>query len=88
LVKVGGKQIKKSLKTADLALAKRRLAEFRAKAERLSSTGIPSARDSSSRGRISCKKLADDRRNRGIRLRGIRVHKRVGPNRRMSQQYG
>lgn len=35
LVKVGGKQIKKSLQTDDLALAKRRLAEFRAKAERL-----------------------------------------------------
>jgi integrase len=35
LVKVGGKQIKRSLKTNDLALAKRRLSEFRTKAERM-----------------------------------------------------
>jgi len=35
LVKVNGKQIRRSLKTTDLAIAKRRLVEFRAKAERL-----------------------------------------------------
>ena len=35
LIKVSGKQIKRSLKTDDLALAKRRLAELRSKAERL-----------------------------------------------------
>lgn len=35
LVKVAGKQIKRSLKTKDLSLAKRRLADFRKKAERL-----------------------------------------------------
>ncbi len=35
LVKVSGKQIRRSLKTTDLALAKRRLATFREKAERL-----------------------------------------------------
>ena len=35
LVKVGGKQIKRSLKTNDLALARRRLSEFRTKAERM-----------------------------------------------------
>jgi integrase len=38
LVKVGGKQIKRSLKTSDLALAKRRLAEFRTSASRLTGT--------------------------------------------------
>ena len=38
LVKVNGKQIKRSLKTDDAALAKRRLAEFKAKAEGLAST--------------------------------------------------
>ncbi len=32
LLKVGGKQIKRSLKTEDAALARRRLAEFRTKA--------------------------------------------------------
>ena len=32
LIKVGGKQIKRSLKTDDQALAKRRLKEFREKA--------------------------------------------------------
>lgn len=35
LIKVSGKQIKRSLKTDDVAIAKRRLAELRAKAERL-----------------------------------------------------
>jgi len=35
LVKVGGKQIKRSLKTNDLALAKRRVSELRKKAERM-----------------------------------------------------
>lgn len=42
LVKVSGKQIKRSLKTSDLALAKRWLSQFREKAERLtgSETGI------------------------------------------------
>ena len=35
LVKVGGKQIKRSLKTNDVALAKRRLSELRRKAERM-----------------------------------------------------
>jgi integrase len=35
LVKVSGKQIKRSLKTADLALAKRRIADFRNSASRL-----------------------------------------------------
>lgn len=35
LIKVRGKQIKRSLKTDDLAIAKRRLAELRSKAERL-----------------------------------------------------
>jgi len=35
LVKVNGKQIRRSLKTNDLAIAKRRLVEFRGKAERL-----------------------------------------------------
>src|SRR5438067_11960530 len=35
LIKVRGKQIKRSLKTDDLAIAKRRLAELRGKAERL-----------------------------------------------------
>jgi integrase len=35
LVKVSGKQIKRSLKTNDLAIAKRRLSELRGKAERL-----------------------------------------------------
>src|SRR6266853_904436 len=35
LIKVSGKQFKRSLKTDDLAIAKRRLAEFRKKAERL-----------------------------------------------------
>ena len=35
ILKVRGKQIKRSLKTADLPLAKRRLADLRAKAERL-----------------------------------------------------
>ena len=35
LVKVNGKQIRRSLKTTDLAIAKRRLVEFRAKARRL-----------------------------------------------------
>lgn len=35
LVKVGGKQIKRSLKTSDLALAKRRVADFRNSASRL-----------------------------------------------------
>ena len=35
LIKVSGKQIKRSLKTDDLAIAKRRLAEFREKAQRL-----------------------------------------------------
>ena len=35
LVKVNGKQTRRSLKTTDLAIAKRRLVEFRAKAERL-----------------------------------------------------
>src|SRR5438874_12857682 len=35
LIKVSGKQIKRSLKTDDLAIAKRRLAELRSKAERL-----------------------------------------------------
>jgi len=35
LVKVNGKQIRRSLKTSDLAIAKRRLIDFRAKAERL-----------------------------------------------------
>ena len=34
-VKVNGKQIRRSLNTTDLAIAKRRLGEFRAKAERL-----------------------------------------------------
>ncbi len=34
-VKVNGKQIRRSLDTSDLAIAKRRLVEFRAKAERL-----------------------------------------------------
>ena len=34
-VKVNGKQIRRSLKTNDLAIAKRRLVEFRAKAKRL-----------------------------------------------------
>ena len=33
LLKVRGMQIKRSLKTGDFALARRRLAEFRAKAE-------------------------------------------------------
>ncbi len=35
LAKVNGKQIRRSLKTTDLAIAKRRLVEFRTKAERL-----------------------------------------------------
>src|SRR5204863_7328720 len=35
LIKVGGKQIKRSLKTTDMAIAKRSLAELRSKAERL-----------------------------------------------------
>ncbi len=38
LVKVIGKQIKRSLKTSDLTLAKRRVADFRAKASRLTGT--------------------------------------------------
>ena len=39
LLKVGGKQIKRSLKTSDLALAKRRLAELREKAKRQTDKG-------------------------------------------------
>jgi integrase len=35
LIKVGGKQIKRSLKTSDLSVAKRRLGEFRGRAARL-----------------------------------------------------
>src|SRR5438093_9727665 len=35
LIKVSGKQIKRSLKTDDLTIAKRRLTELRGKAERL-----------------------------------------------------
>jgi len=35
LIKVRGKQIRRSLKTTDLAIARRKLNEFRAKAERL-----------------------------------------------------
>ena len=35
VVKVNGKQIRRSLKTNDLAIARRRLVEFRAKADRL-----------------------------------------------------
>ena len=38
LVKVQGKQIKKSLRTSDISLAKRRLSDFRQKAERLIGT--------------------------------------------------
>ncbi len=38
LLKVSGKQIKRSLKTDDMAIAKRRLAELRAKAQRLHGT--------------------------------------------------
>ena len=38
LVKVGGKQIKRSLKTSDLALAKRRVSDFRNSASRLTGT--------------------------------------------------
>ena len=38
LVKVGGKQIKRSLRTSDLDLAKRRVADFRAGATRLTGT--------------------------------------------------
>lgn len=39
LIKVAGKQIKRSLKTDDLPLAKRRLAELRAKTDRLHGSG-------------------------------------------------
>jgi len=38
LVKVGGKQIKRSLRTSDMALAKRRVADFRKDAARLTGT--------------------------------------------------
>lgn len=44
LIKVAGKQIRRSLKTDDLALAKRRLVELRSKAERLNGTGNPNVR--------------------------------------------
>ena len=39
LIKVGGKQIKRSLKTDDMAMAKRRLGELRAKTERMHGKG-------------------------------------------------
>ena len=35
LIRVNGKQVRRALKTTDLGTAKRRLADFRAKAERL-----------------------------------------------------
>ena len=41
LVKVSGKQIRRSLKTKDLALAKRRLTKFRGEATRLNSVQSP-----------------------------------------------
>ena len=52
LVKVNGKQIRRSLKTTDLAIAKRRLGEFRAKAERL---------EGEENRNIRFEELADDR---------------------------
>ena len=39
IVRVGGKQIKRSLKTKDLALAKRNLRKFREKVERVGGQG-------------------------------------------------
>src|SRR6266480_3999443 len=39
LIKIAGKQIKRSLKTDDLSIAKRRLSELRAKAQRLHGSG-------------------------------------------------
>ncbi len=39
IVRVAGKQIKRSLKTDDLALAKRRLRDFRRKVERVGTGG-------------------------------------------------
>jgi integrase len=44
LIKVAGKQIKRSLKTDDLPLAKRRLAELRAKTNRLHGSGSRNVR--------------------------------------------
>src|SRR5260370_27090999 len=39
LIKVAGKQIKRTLKTDDLAIAKRRLSELRGKAQRMHGSG-------------------------------------------------
>ena len=70
LVKVNGKQIKRSLKTDDAALAKRRLAELKAKAEGLSGTDRGLIFEGLTARWLAMKK-PDLRPNSFLRLEGI-----------------